>query len=264
MVVAAASHTMEPGYITPKKTKKVKSKQSSTVSTPSSTSTTSTKRSTPSNSPSESAAKRLKNCSLVDSSDDEVPPTKKSNKKKKMKKKKEEEEEDEEEEEEEEEKKEKKEKKKKKNKKKKKVSTSPDDSTSNNKLGKKKKIKSTKGSSDKSSGNGLPLLVLTDVRTLTDQDLKDIIVSDPDSNITEEDLNGMDREALILEWLNRYKLFEVKALITFLHTQLQTDEAQMRKDLDAINKWPLKKCAIEAAGLLKRLENARETPSLTA
>ena len=257
MVVAAASHTMETGYITPKKTKKVKSKQSSTVSTPSSTSTTSTKRSTPSNSPSESAAKRLKNCSLVDSSDDEVPPTKKSNKKKKMKKKKEEEEEEEEEEE-------KKEKKKKKNKKKKKVSTSPDDSTSNNKLGKKKKIKSTKGSSDKSSGNGLPLLVLTDVRTLTDQDLKDIIVSDPDSNITEEDLNGMDRDSLILEWLNRYKLFEVKALITFLHTQLQTDEAQMRKDLDAINKWPLKKCAIEAAGLLKRLENARETPSLTA
>ena len=256
MVVAAASHTMEPGYITPKKTKKVKSKQSSTVSTPSSTSTTSTKRSTPSNSPSESAAKRLKNCSLVDSSDDEVPPTKKSNKKKKMKKKKEEEEEEEEEEE-------KKEKKKKKNKKKKKVSTSPDDSTSNNKLGKKKKIKSTKGSSDKSSGKGLPVLVLTDVQTLTDQDLKDIIVSDPDSNITEEDLHGMDREALILEWLNRYKLFEVKALITFLHTQLQTDEAQMRKDLDAINKWPLKKCAIEAAGLLKRLENARETPSLT-
>ena len=255
MVVAAASHTMETGYITPKKTKKVKSKQSSTVSTPSSTSTTSTKRSTPSNSPSESAAKRLKNCSLVDSSDDEVPPTKKSNKKKKMKKKKEEEEEEEEEE--------KKEKKKKKNKKKKKVSTSPDDSTSNNKLGKKKKIKSTKGSSDKSSGNGLPLLVLTDVRTLTDQDLKDIIVSDPDSNITEEDLSGMDRDSLILEWLNRYKLFEVKALITFLHTQLQTDEAQMRKDLDAINKWPLKKCAIEAAGLLKRLENARETPSLT-
>ena len=169
----------------------------------------------------------------------------------------------EEEEEEEEEEKKEKEKKKKKNKKKKKVSTSPDDSTSNNKLGKKKKIKSTKGSSDKSSGKGLPVLVLTDVQTLTDQDLKDIIVSDPDSNITEEDLHGMDREALILEWLNRYKLFEVKALITFLHTQLQTDEAQMRKDLDAINKWPLKKCAIEAAGLLKRLENARETPSLT-
>ncbi|MDB4430329.1 hypothetical protein N9140_00045, partial [bacterium] len=127
-----------------------------------------------------------------------------------------------------------------------------------------KKVKSTKGSSDKSSGNGLPLLVLTDVRTLTDQDLKDIIVSDPDSNITEEDLSGMDRDSLILEWLNRYKLFEVKALITFLHTQLQTDEAQMRKDLDAINKWPLKRSATEALRLLKRLENAGETPSLTA
>jgi len=69
---------------------------------------------------------------------------------------------------------------------------------------------------------------------------------------------------LILEWLNRYKLFEVKALITFLHTQLQTDEAQMRKDLDAINKWPLKRSATEALRLLKRLENAGETPSLTA
>ena len=254
MAVATTSHTMETGYITPKKTKKVKSKQSSTVSTPSSTSTTSTKRSTPSNSPSESAAKRLKNCTLLDSSDeDEMPPMKKNNKKKKMKK-----------EEEEEEEEEKKEKKKKKNKKKKKVSTSPDDSTSNNKLGKKKKIKSTKGSSSKSSGNGLPLLVLTDVRTLTDQDLKDIIVSDPDSNITEEDLNGMNRDSLILEWLNRYKLFEVKALITLLHTQLQTDEAQMRKDLDAVNKWPLKRSATEALRLLKRLENAGQMPSLTA
>ena len=250
MVAATAA-----SYTTPKKTKKAKSKQSSTVSTPSSTSTTSTKRSTPSNSPSESAAKRLKNCTLFDSSDeDEMPPMKKNNKKKKMKKKKEEEEEEEEE---------KKEKKKEK-KKKKKMSTSPVESSSNNKLGKKKKVKSTKGSSDKSSGNGLPILVLTDVRKLTDQDLKDIIVSDPDSNITEEDLAGMDRDSLILEWLNLYKLFEVKSLITFLHTQLQTDEAQMRKDLDAVNKWTLRRSATEALRLLKRLENAGETPSLTA
>ena len=175
---------------------------------------------------------------------------KKNNKKKKMKKEEEEEE--------------KKEKKKEKNKKKKKMSTSPDESTSNNKLGKKKKVKSTKGSSDKSSGNGLPLLVLTNVQKLTNQDLKDIIVSDPDSNITEEDLAGMDRDSLILEWLNLYKLFEVKSLITFLHTQLQTDEAQMRKDLDAVNKWPLKRSATEALRLLKRLENAGQMPSLTA
>ena len=255
MVAATASPPMETGYITPKKTKKAKSKQSSTVSTPSSTSTTSTKRSTPSNSPSESAAKRMRNCTLLDSSDeDEMPPMKKNNKKKKMKKKKEEEEEEEEE---------KKEKKKEK-KKKKKMSTSPVESSSNNKLGKKKKVKSTKGSSDKSSGNGLPILVLTDVRKLTDQDLKDIIVSDPDSNITEEDLAGMDRDSLILEWLNLYKLFEVKSLITFLHTQLQTDEAQMRKDLDAVHKWTLRRSATEALRLLKRLENAGETPSLTA
>ena len=255
MVAATASPPMETGYITPKKTKKAKSKQSSTVSTPSSTSTTSTKRSTPSNSPSESAAKRLRNCTLLDSSDeDEMPPMKKNNKKKKMKKKKEEEEEEEEE---------KKEKKKEK-KKKKKMSTSPVESSSNNKLGKKKKVKSTKGSSDKSSGNGLPILVLTDVRKLTNQDLKDIIVSDPDSNITEEDLAGMDRDSLILEWLNLYKLFEVKSLITLLHTQLQTDEAQMRKDLDAVNKWTLRRSATEALRLLKRLENAGETPSLTA
>ena len=255
MVAATASPPMETGYITPKKTKKAKSKQSSTVSTPSSTSTTSTKRSTPSNSPSESAAKRMRNCTLLDSSDeDEMPPMKKNNKKKKMKKKKEEEEEEEEE---------KKEKKKEK-KKKKKMSTSPDESTSNNKLGKKKKVKSTKGSSDKSSGNGLPILVLTNVQKLTNQDLKDIIVSDPDSNITEEDLAGMDRDSLILEWLNLYKLFEVKSLITFLHTQLQTDEAQMRKDLDAVHKWTLRRSATEALRLLKRLENAGETPSLTA
>ena len=253
MVAATASPPMETGYITPKKTKKAKSKQSSTVSTPSSTSTTSTKRSTPSNSPSESAAKRLRNCTLVDSSDDEMPPTKKNNKKKKMKKKKEEEEEEEE----------KKEKKKEK-KKKKKMSTSPVESSSNNKLGKKKKVKSTKGSSDKSSGNGLPILVYTNVQKLTNQDLKDIIVSDPDSNITEEDLAGMDRDSLILEWLNLYKLFEVKSLITLLHTQLQTDEAQMRKDLDAVNKWTLRRSATEALRLLKRLENAGETPSLTA
>jgi len=178
----------------------------------------------------------------------------KNNKKKKMKKKKEEEEEEEEE---------KKEKKKEK-KKKKKMSTSPVESSSNNKLGKKKKVKSTKGSSDKSSGNGLPILLYTNVQKLTNQDLKDIIVSDPDSNITEEDLAGMDRDSLILEWLNLYKLFEVKSLITFLHTQLQTDEAQMRKDLDAVNKWTLRRSATEALRLLKRLENAGETPSLTA
>ena len=253
MVAATASPPMETGYITPKKTKKAKSKQSSTVSTPSSTSTTSTKRSTPSNSPSESAAKRMRNCTLLDSSDeDEMPPMKKNNKKKKMKK--------EEEEEEEEEKKEKK----KEKKKKKKMSTSPVESSSNNKLGKKKKVKSTKGSSDKSSGNGLPILLYTNVQKLTNQDLKDIIVSDPDSNITEEDLAGMDRDSLILEWLNLYKLFEVKSLITLLHTQLQTDEAQMRKDLDAVNKWTLRRSATEALRLLKRLENAGETPSLTA
>ena len=254
MVAATASPPMETGYITPKKTKKAKSKQSSTVSTPSSTSTTSTKRSTPSNSPSESAAKRMRNITLLDSSDeDEMPPMKKNNKKKKMKKKKEEEEEEEE----------KKEKKKEK-KKKKKMSTSPVESSSNNKLGKKKKVKSTKGSSDKSSGTGLPLLVLTNVQKLTNQDLKDIIVSDPDSNITEEDLAGMDRDSLILEWLNLYKLFEVKSLINFLHTQLQTDKAQMRNDLDAVHKWTLRRSATEALKLLKRLENAGETPSLTA
>ena len=247
MVVATAA-----SYTTPKKTKKAKSKQSSTtVSTPSSTSTTSTKRSTPSNSPSESAAKRLKNCTLLDSSDeDEMPPMKKNNKKKKMKKEEEEEEEEE--------------KKKEKKKKKKKMSTSPDESTSNNKLGKKKKVKSTKGSSDKSSGNGLPLLVLTNVQKLTNQALKDIIVSDVNSNIAEEDLDDLSRDDLILEWLNLYKLFEVKALITLLHTQLQTDEAQMRKDLDAVNKWPLKRSATEALRLLKRLENAGQMPSLTA
>ena len=251
MVVATPSPPMETGYITPKKTKKAKSKQSSTVSTPSSTSTTSTKRSTPSNSPSESAAKRLKNCTLLDSSDeDEMPPMKKNNKKKKMKKEEEEEEEEE--------------KKKEKKKKKKKMSTSPDESTSNNKLGKKKKVKSTKGSSDKSSGNGLPLLVLTNVQKLTNQALKDIIVSDVNSNIAEEDLDDLSRDDLILEWLNLYKLFEVKALITLLHTQLQTDEAQMRKDLDAVNKWPLKRSATEALRLLKRLENAGQMPSLTA
>ena len=254
MVAATASPPMETGYITPKKTKKAKSKQSSTVSTPSSTSTTSTKRSTPSNSPSESAAKRMRNCKLLDSSDEDEMPPMKNNKKKKMKKKKEEEEEEEEE---------KKEKKKEK-KKKKKMSTSPVESSSNNKLGKKKKVKSTKGSSDKSSGNGLPILVYTNVQKLTNQDLKDIIVSDPDSNITEEDLAGMDRDSLILEWLNLYKLFEVKSLITLLHTQLQTDEAQMRKDLDAVNKWTLRRSATEALRLLKRLENAGETPSLTA
>ena len=85
---------------------------------------------------------------------------------------------------------------------------------------------------------------------ILNQDLKDIIVSDPDSNITEEDLAGMDRDSLILEWLNLYKLFEVKSLITLLHTQLQTDEAQMRKDLDAVNKWTLRRSATEPLRLL--------------
>ena len=105
---------------------------------------------------------------------------------------------------------------------------------------------------------------MTNVQKLTNQDLKDIIVSDPDSNITEEDLAGMDRDSLILEWLNLYKLFEVKSLINFLHTQLQTDKAQMRNDLDAVHKWTLRRSATEALKLLKRLENAGEMPSLTA